>query len=247
MPYKRRTRPSRRTTVTVRKTVRRTGRVARHAPSKFRRSAGISKYTSKDPFKPYMYANLTYTGTHTITADGGTNFGSETVYRLNSLYDPDLTNAGHQPYGFDTLTSIYAKYKVTGVSVRITVTDPSADGLAIGYILQPSTSGTTLQGMNMARAKETPFVTTKYINNTGRQITSLGFRAPIYKVEGITKLQYAADLTNFGAAYNADPASTPYIRFAALDTNNNLTATMKVRITLIYTARFWDRNVLVQS
>lgn len=49
------------------------------------------------------------------------------VFSLNSLYDPDVTGAGHQPIGFDQLMPLYDHYTVIGARVRVTAsnTDPT--------------------------------------------------------------------------------------------------------------------------
>ncbi len=50
--------------------------------------------------------------------------GSEYVFRLNSLYDPDLTGTGHQPYGFDQFAALYSRYKVDRVHIDVLFTTP---------------------------------------------------------------------------------------------------------------------------
>lgn len=44
-------------------------------------------------------------------------------FRLNSLYDPNLTGSGHQCMYYDQLANIYNRYRVTGVKYRITFTN----------------------------------------------------------------------------------------------------------------------------
>lgn len=51
-------------------------------------------------------------------------------FRLNSLFDPDLTNLGHQPYYRDQLAQFYATYKVLSCQVNITITgEQGSNGL----------------------------------------------------------------------------------------------------------------------
>lgn len=42
------------------------------------------------------------------------------VFRLNSLFDPNLTGVGHQPIGYDQLMPLYDHYKVIGARARVT-------------------------------------------------------------------------------------------------------------------------------
>lgn len=42
-------------------------------------------------------------------------------FNLNSPFDPNRTGVGHQPYGFDTLATIYNRYRVYKVSYSVEV------------------------------------------------------------------------------------------------------------------------------
>lgn len=44
------------------------------------------------------------------------------VWRMNSLFDPDFTGGGHQPYMFDQISSLYTYYNVTSCSVLLQMT-----------------------------------------------------------------------------------------------------------------------------
>lgn len=41
------------------------------------------------------------------------------VYRGNSLFDPDLTGTGGQPYFFDQWAALYDRYRVIGSSIKV--------------------------------------------------------------------------------------------------------------------------------
>jgi hypothetical protein len=45
------------------------------------------------------------------------------TYRLNSLYDPDETGTGSQPYGFDELMTLYTYYRVESVDIEVEATN----------------------------------------------------------------------------------------------------------------------------
>lgn len=48
--------------------------------------------------------------------------GSPAIYqfRMNSLFDPDFSNTGHQPQWFDQLSAVYLNYKVLGSKITVT-------------------------------------------------------------------------------------------------------------------------------
>lgn len=41
------------------------------------------------------------------------------AFRMNSLFDPNFTGAGHQPYYFDQLSPLYSRYNVLGSKLRV--------------------------------------------------------------------------------------------------------------------------------
>jgi hypothetical protein len=86
---------------------------------------------------------LAYGGQHSLA--GGANSYAGNVYRMNSLYDPDATGAGHQPRGFDQLVTSagpYTKFTVTRCDVTAIFKNGAADHafvglLAANYVLNP--------------------------------------------------------------------------------------------------------------
>lgn len=63
---------------------------------------------------PYVFYNKGYSA----------GLGSQTInqFKVNSIYDFDLTGAGHQPLGRDTWASIYNYYRVLETHITTTVT-----------------------------------------------------------------------------------------------------------------------------
>lgn len=173
--------------------------------------------------------------------------GTEWVFRLNSLFDPDFTYTGHQPYGFDQLASIYGQYVVTSVGVEIIASDPSADGAAICAVVQPSQASSTVAGKNDAQITEQEFGAVAYINNTGSQKARLCRTFDLALVEGISRAQYANQLGVYGAAISANPSLSPWLRVGCADINETSGTSCKVTINLTYHCRFYRRNVLAQS
>lgn len=57
-----------------------------------------------------------------ITTTMGLGMFSPQQYKINSIFDPDLTGAGTQPLGRDTWVSIYNYYKVLEAHVTMKVT-----------------------------------------------------------------------------------------------------------------------------
>lgn len=69
-------------------------------------------------FPDRLSTKLIYGDVITLTVPaGGVQYNA---FRLNSLYDPDLTNVGHQPQWFDQLANVYGKYRVKGSKITVT-------------------------------------------------------------------------------------------------------------------------------
>lgn len=199
-----------------------------------------------DPFTKKKFCRLVYADTQTLTTGAIDFFGAEYVYSLNSIYDPLWSTGGHQPYGHDTLATMYKKYKVSGCLVEITFSDPSVDGTVVGAMIQPPGATATLAGNTIGKCKERPNTMTKPVNNTGSQAAFIKSYVPIGKISGLTDLQFKADQNTYSANYGADPAAIPKLRISAANSRGTA-GTITVRVKLTYYCQSYDRITLPQS
>lgn len=199
-----------------------------------------------DPFPKKMFCKLVYSDTQIITTGAIDFFGPEYVYSLNSLYDPLWSTGGHQPYGHDTLATMYKKYKVSGCLVELTYSDPSVDGTVVGALIQPPNETATISGNTIGKIKERPNSFTKPVANSGSQSAYIKSYVPIGKISGLTPLQFKSDLNTFSALYGADPVHIPKLRISAANTRGTA-GTITVRVKLTYFCQSYDRITLPQS
>ncbi len=76
---------------------------------------GMSEFF--DPFPCTMRAVLRYSEVFQLDATtGGT---AHHLFRCGSIFDPNQTGAGHQPYGRDTYALIYNHYRVIKSSIKV--------------------------------------------------------------------------------------------------------------------------------
>ncbi len=206
-------------------------------------------YTQPNPFKPIMHVKMGYTQLNTLTSGAVGIFGVEQVFSLNNLFDPDFTGVGHFPYGRNTLVTIYGKYKVLGVHVKCTFTDPSADGLVCGMMLSPPNSLVSLATQSIAVAGEKQNTKLKYVNDSGKQIVEMGGYFPMHTLAQITKLQFKANIENYAAVSGASPTGLfiPHLRLAAADTFGTGGLTIRLVTHLTFYVQWYDRLVLAQS
>jgi len=90
-----------------------------------RDSHGVHEARMIPGLTPLMYGfpksiitKLRYCDFHQFTATSGAL--QKKAYAANGIYDPDITDAGHQPLFFDNFASIYNNYVVLGAKITIT-------------------------------------------------------------------------------------------------------------------------------
>lgn len=206
----------------------------------------VTKYSRVNPFPPSRNVTLNYVETFTMTAGAGTIFGSEQIMALNGMYDPNYLTGGHQPYGFDQMATMYGKYKVNAVKFQLVVTDPSADGVVLGAMVQPPDEIYTLAGKGLDEVAEKTQAVTRTINDSGSQTVIINQYCPMPKLIGITQTQFKADLDRYSALISANPTKLPFLRFAVADLNS-VGSAVKVRCKMTFYATFFQRKVLNQS
>lgn len=74
--------------------------------------------------QPKIRTWLTYVDTKSLTI-GASSVGH--VFRLNDLYDPDLTGIGHQPAFHDEWAQIYQKYRVLACKWQVVMWPKNTD------------------------------------------------------------------------------------------------------------------------
>lgn len=89
----------------------------RRQATSFERHTFVKPQVGNDLLPPVRWVKHTYTEVLNLTPI--TSFYAAYQFRANSLFDPNYTSSGHQPYGFDTLASQYNRYVVYKSAIRI--------------------------------------------------------------------------------------------------------------------------------
>lgn len=196
------------------------------------------------PFGLSYYAKFPFNqlSTLTSTADGLT---VNRIYRLNSLYDPDFTGVGGQPYQYDQLTGIYKRYRVHGCLVNVLFTDPSADGLFVGIHFRQSTDPFTTSAKPYSYLKEIGTSFMKPLHNTGNQNTRFVKYVPINTIFGVSKSEVNID-AYYAAGVGANPINEAMLEVFALSSSGTIT-TMQCSVTLKFYCILDHRVVQTQS
>lgn len=67
---------------------------------------------------------LCYTDSFTLSNTAGVL--TEYQFRANSLYDPNFSGTGHQPFGFDQIAAFYNHYDVLSSTIKVSMIAPNA-------------------------------------------------------------------------------------------------------------------------
>lgn len=220
-----------------------------------KRNKRIPKLSSglktKMPFPAVKNAVLTYNETKGFSTGGASLFGSENVYRLNGMFDPDKTGVGHQPMGFDQYMQLYHKYKVTGVKVRLNWNDPntagtSAPGTWVGYKVTNPSDTTAIAGKTLSNIKENPNSRADSVHgDSGNRIQT--FYISIQDAMDVSKIQFEAEVDKYTGTSSADPARVVNLKIATVNPLSTTSVDIACTVTFDYYVTFYQLVTQNQS
>lgn len=220
----------------VKKILRRKRAVKRRAP---RRKAGLTNVNrSLQPFANRYICKMKYATTIATNALGSY------ILNLNSLFDPDRTGIGHQPYGFDNLAAMYSRYRVIACGWRIQ-NPTGAVGNPLTTACIPS-NDVSIAWSDTGIMLENP--RTRYITqNPGAPIMSLRGKQYLPTLVGRTKAQYMAD-DSYQSAVTGSPTELMILYLQTFNALSGLTiGGIGLQVVLEYTVEFFDSKHVIQS
>lgn len=158
---------------------------------------------------------------------------------LNSIFDPNRTGGGHQPYSHDTMQTLYNRYRVISCSYVVRGYS-GVDAIRFGVL--PANEVVT--PLTMSELVENPRCRFKHAFPNGQQGVVRG-KTYIPSLVGRTKAQYMAD-DRYQAQMGASPNELAVLNVFGqnfLDGNVQIFYTVE----LTYTVEFFDVKNLAQS
>lgn len=163
-------------------------------------------------------------------------------FRLNSLFDPDFSGIGHQPYGFDQLSPLYNRYRVISCSYVVSAVDQA--GQYITFATLPANE--QVNTLSLSEMRENPrcqFVV-QAPASAMKQITG---KVYLPSLVGRTKAQYMAD-DRYQALVTDNPAEAAILNVYVQRMDEGLnTLNVPLTVTLEYTVEFFDIKNFAQS
>jgi hypothetical protein len=165
------------------------------------------------------------------------------VYRLNSLFDPNLTGTGHQPNYFDQLTAVYGQYCVTAARCKAQIMNEGTVEMDCVLVYSDTNLSTqTVENLSEARWSKNICLG---IQSSGRSVSNLTLgTASIMNLQGERNLN--TDPNNYTLT-STNPVDPVYCVFkcAASDLTTNVKAI--VNFELFFDCLFKDLSLISES
>lgn len=162
------------------------------------------------------------------------------AFNMNSLYDPNRTGLGHQPYGYDTLATLYNRYRVVSCGWRIQL----AGDAASAFVLTSLPANEIVTSVSISEMRENPRC--KYIQqNPGSAALTLHGKCSLPSLMGRTKSQYMSD-DRYSANVGVSPAELAILNLQTANTADGIVGT-KLQVLLEFTVEWFDIKNLAQS
>lgn len=204
-------------------------------------------YSNYENFKltfldPHKYVVLKYVDVYSQSL--ATVTGSNQIMNLNSIFDPDRTGTGHQPYGRDQLAAIYNRYRVLKTQWRITF-HAELQGF---YIVVVPTNGNLstpiVDILSYTAACETPRATIR-AQGTGANAVVIRGQIDLNDLNGVTKVEYLSD-DRFQAVMTSSPGELLLLNIGTYNPSGS-TVTVDFSVELEFFVDVHDPIVLAQS
>lgn len=215
----------------------------RAALARRRRRGGVNltKMRTLNPVPQRMIAKHKYASTVQVPISGGAGLWQ---INLNSVYDPDRTGTGHQPYGRDTYAQLYNRYRVIGCRYAVAIAPENPNQVC--QLVAVPTCSSVIPYPDCATAREQPRA--KYIvQNPGAPARFVKGYVSLPQLQGLTTTQYMA-----GDVYQAQTGSNPselailnLVCSSITDVGGSFSGYL--HIELVYTVEWFDPIVLPQS
>lgn len=215
--------------------------------ARYNQARSIKNYGIKsEPFPRAMYTLCKFSARVPLTqvlAD--VSVGN--AFRLNSIYDSDLSGSGKTVVAHNILAQIYDQYWVMGARLRVSFNDPSADGCRVGVRLRTNGNNTAI-GENVQLLSEAPLTYMDGLNDSGKQVKTFQLYVRPWQLVGVSRLEYMANSSTYSSAISANPAaSSTCLADIFLVNPTTSSVTVQANVQIVYYVRLYSRKEFSSS
>lgn len=209
------------------------------------RRATVSR--SRSVCLPDAYiTRLKYSTLNAISYVGGTAAPGRYQFRVNSIFDPDLTGTGHQPLGHDEWNTFYNRYCVYGMKYYVCFNNESTtESLEVAVQLRPNSIFAT----DMQTIREDTLTVYRAILAPQGQANSMRIAsgyADVAKIRGISKQRVRME-SDYQAVFGNNPPISPILNVYVQNQDVLTSASCNIRVDLVFYVRLYDRKQLTAS
>jgi hypothetical protein len=151
---------------------------------------------------PHMYITLRYA--ENISTSVVTVSGSNQIFRLNSIFDPNAAVGGTQPYGYDQVAALYNRYRVLKTRWKVIFAASTAGYAATVVPINGALSSAVSDLTTLTSSSMVPFA--RYFNyNLGAMPPKTSGSMNLNVLGGVARVEYLTD-DRFEAQIGANPA-----------------------------------------
>ena len=190
------------------------------------------------PFPTRMVATLRYVETVGIT-NSVTGVSSYNI-ACNSIYDPNLSGTGHQPYGHDTYATIYNQYTVLMSKIKIKPNlGTSTAGLTWGLGIEDTVTSTTAADTWMERPTYINRKMCTAYSPDAKELSLTWLRAKRFPREDLYR--------NLSAPFGANPSELEVFNIVLQSYNAAALGTIYFTVEVEYTVEMYELQALASS
>jgi len=226
---------------------RRKGNRNRRARRRVRRAFSVSRAPLLAPSR--MHVRLRYADNISLSPDAG-GIPAYTIYRINDVYDTDLSNNGKnsQPLGFDQWcsaddsTGLYRRFTVIGARIKINMHNTDTVYRARAGIMFRNHSSGVAAPSDYLEAKNTRLFYLLPANADTSTKEVVTYWSPKNTL-GQPKKNLKNDI-DYSGSYNSSPSFGTYLYLTAdnMAYSGAVTDPVNFRVTIDFDVIFWDIN-----
>lgn len=225
--------------------------------SKRPRSKSVQRFSKKYPVrKSFIPISLRPAGANAANVDFiySTKFSLDPAtlgvvalyqFRLNSLFDPDLTGVGTQPVGFDQYAALYEKYRVYEASYKVSFTSSSTTRDCIVGCQTCDDASTTTDLERIIQNGECQWEILSRVGGCQDTRTLMG-TIDLANAQGQSKTQFWSDDVN-EALMSANPTEAYTLNVFAADMGTGDPSAIQCYAEIRYKARLYGNVLTITS